>query len=92
MSILTWIFKPWSHQNSMGVRYYLFKKDVVLRGGKEQRIYFFNVNPHYRSQYLDLRPAYPVYIFPQGYTLNENKRNGFLTLTRNYVSTEEDDD
>ena len=31
----------YEHTNSKGVTYYLHKKEVTLRGGKPQTIYFF---------------------------------------------------
>ena len=62
----------YSHTNSKGVTYYLHAKDVVLRGGKEQRIYYFA---------KDERPE-AIDAVPQGYQVVENPRNGFLTLKR----------
>lgn len=66
-----WIM-AYSHTNSKGVTYYLNTKMVTLRGGKEQRIYYFSKDE--RPQGCDL---------PDGYTVNENPRNGFLTVKRN---------
>ena len=62
----------YSHTNSKGVTYYLHAKDVVLRGGKEQRIYYFA---------KDERPE-AINDVPEGYKVVENPRNGFLTLKR----------
>ena len=62
----------YSHTNSKGVTYYLHSKDVTLRGGKEQTIYYFAKDE--RPNALDSLPA--------GYTVVENPRNGFLTLKR----------
>lgn len=62
----------YSHTNSKGVTYYLHKKDVVLRGGKEQTIYYFA---------KDERPE-AIDELPDPYTVVENPRNGFLTLKR----------
>ena len=31
----------YSHKNSKGVTYYLHSKDVTLRGGRNQTIYYF---------------------------------------------------
>lgn len=62
----------YSHTNSKGVTYYLHKKDVVLRGGKEQTIYYFA---------KDERPE-AIDALPEGYEVVENPRNGFLTLKR----------
>ncbi|MCE7936263.1 hypothetical protein DYH10_00510 [Candidatus Saccharibacteria bacterium CPR2] len=62
----------YSHTNSKGVTYYLHAKDVTLRGGKQQRIFYFA---------KDQRPE-AVNDLPSGYTVVENPRNGFLTLKK----------
>ena len=62
----------YSHTNSKGVTYYLHQKDVTLRGGKQQRIFYFA---------KDERPE-AIDELPEGYTVVENPRNGFLTLKR----------
>ena len=62
----------YSHTNSKGVTYYLHQKDVTLRGGKQQRIYYFA---------KDERPE-AIDDLPEGYEVVENPRNGFLTLKR----------
>lgn len=62
----------YSHTNSKGVTYYLHKKDVTLRGGKQQTIYYFA---------KDERPE-AIDQLPEGYQCVENPRNGFLTLKR----------
>ena len=66
----------YTHTNSKGVKYYLHYKDVILRGGREQRIYFFakaedNSNGRVPTE------------LPEGYTVVENPRNGFLTVKKN---------
>jgi hypothetical protein len=61
------------HTNTKGVTYFLHSKMVVLRGGKEQRIFFFA---------KDERPADELPELPEGYIVIENPRNGFLTLKR----------
>jgi hypothetical protein len=61
------------HTNSKGVTYYLHSKMVTLRGGKQQRIYFFA---------KEERPDDAVADLPEGYTVVENPRNGFLTLKK----------
>ena len=61
----------YSHVNSKGVKYYLNSKKVVLRGGKEQTIYYFS---------KDERPEGTE--LPAGFVVNENPRNGFLTVKR----------
>jgi hypothetical protein len=61
----------YTHKNSRGVTYYLNSKEVTLRGGKQQRIYYFSKDE--RPEGTDL---------PEGYTVDENPRNAFLTLKR----------
>lgn len=62
----------YKHTNSKGVTYYLNTKMVTLRGGKQQRIYYFSKDE--RPEGCDL---------PEDYTVGENPRNGFLTVKRN---------
>lgn len=62
----------YDHTNSKGVTYYLNSKMVTLRGGKEQRIFYFSKDQ--RPEASDL---------PEGYNVKENPRNGFLTVSRN---------
>ncbi len=61
----------YKHTNSKGVTYYLNSKEVTLRGGKQQRIYYFSKDE--RAEATDL---------PNGFVVNENPRNGFLTVKR----------
>lgn len=61
----------YKHTNSKGVTYYLNSKEVTLRGGKLQTIYYFSKDE--RPEGCDL---------PDGYEVNENIRNGFLTIKR----------
>jgi hypothetical protein len=64
----------YSHTNSKGVKYYLHKQDVVLRGGKPQTIYFFaKVEKNKKGTPTDL---------PEGSIVKENPRNGFLTVSK----------
>ncbi len=65
------IVMAYKHTNSKNVTYYLNSKLVVLRGGKEQRIYYFSKDE--RPEASDL---------PDGFIVNENPRNGFLTVKR----------
>lgn len=64
----------YTHTNSRGVTYFLHKKDVVLRGGKEQTIYFFTKD----DKGAKGEPAE----LPTGYEVTENDRNGFLTIRK----------
>lgn len=62
----------YKHTNSKGVTYHLNSKDVVLRGGKKQTIYYFSKDVR-NDTASDL---------PSGMSVNENPRNGFLTVKR----------
>ena len=66
------VIMAYKHTNSKGVTYFLNSKNVTLRGGKKQTIYYFS---------KDERPE-TVNELPAGYSVNENPRNGFLTLKR----------
>lgn len=61
----------YKHTNSKGVTYHLNSKNVTLRGGKQQMIYYFSKDE--RPEASDL---------PDGFMVNENPRNGFLTVKR----------
>lgn len=61
----------YKHTNSKGVTYHLNSKTVTLRGGKQQVIYYFSKDS--RPEAADL---------PDGFVVNENPRNGFLTVKR----------
>ena len=60
----------YKHTNSKGVTYYLNSKQVTLRGGKVQPIYYFSKDQ--RPEGVDL---------PAGKVVKENPRNGFLTVS-----------
>lgn len=61
----------YNHTNSKGVTYHLNSKAVTLRGGRVQTIYYFS---------KDVRPE--ACDLPDGFVVNENPRNGFLTIKR----------
>lgn len=64
----------YSHTNSKGVTYYLFTSVTKLRGGKEQRIYYFSKSPdNAKGEATDL---------PADREVAENARNGFLVLKK----------
>ena len=63
--------------NSKGVVYYLHKKDVVLRGDREQTIYFFSKQIGGKSG-----KETAIEELPEGRTVSENPRNGFPTLKK----------
>ena len=60
------------HTNSRGQQYYLHMKDVMLKGGRMQRIYFFA-----RDIRADAIDALPV-----GYIVIENARTGLPVLKK----------
>lgn len=86
--------KQYSHTNRAGVTYWLFSKEVTLRGGKKQLIYFFRKDRTYHNQPVS-GWANRVPDLPHQFKVQENPRNGFLTLvrktrTRNFAEDEED--
>lgn len=58
--------------NSKGVRYYLHFKDVTLKGGRQQRIYFFA---------KDVRDG-SLNEVPGGYEVMETERTGMPILRK----------
>jgi hypothetical protein len=58
--------------NSRGVKYYLHFKDVNLKGGRVQRIYFFA---------RDVRPG-SLDDVPAGYKVMETERTGMPILKK----------
>lgn len=62
----------YSQTNDKGVTYFLNSKEVVLRGGKSQRIFYFSKDGG--------RPE--ACALPDGMQVNQNPRNGFLTVSR----------
>ena len=64
----------YSHTNSKGVTYYLFTSVTKLRGGKEQRIYYFSKSQdNAKGEAADL---------PADRVVAENARKGFLVLKK----------
>ena len=59
-------------KNSKGVTYFLHYRDVTLRGGRNQRIYFFARDT--RANALDAVPA--------GYKVVETERTGMPVLKK----------
>jgi len=59
-----------SYKNSKGSMYYLHTKDVKLRGGKMQKIFFFSKNS---ADSTDM---------PNGYKVIESKRTGLPLLKK----------
>ncbi len=62
----------YAHTNSKGQTYYLHMKDVNLKGGRVQRIYFFA---------RDERPG-SMDSLPDGYEVVENSRTGLPILKK----------
>ncbi len=62
----------YAHKNSKGQTYFLHTKDVTLRGGRKQTIYYFAREEKDGS--LEEVPA--------GYMVVENKRTGLPLLKR----------
>jgi len=62
----------YAHKNSKGQTYILHMKDVTLRGGRKQTIYFFA---------RDERPG-ALNAVPDGYMVIENKKTGLPMLKR----------
>lgn len=60
----------YSQTNSMGVKYYLHRKEATLRGGTKRTIYFFaSVAKHHKGEPCDL---------PEELGVKENPVNGLL--------------
>ena len=62
----------YSYNNSKGQTYYLHSKDVKLRSGRNQRIYFFA---------RETRPG-ALDDIPAGFMVIENKRTGLPILKK----------
>lgn len=62
----------YKHTNSKGVDYYLHSKNVKLRSGREQRIYYFAKQAGEGAQDA----------LPTGFTVVENPRTGLPVLKK----------
>jgi hypothetical protein len=67
----------YSQTNSKGQQYFLHMKDVTLKGGRKQRIFFFA---------RDVREG-AVDEMPAGYESVENPRTGLLVLKKSAKAT-----
>ncbi len=67
----------YSTVNSKGQTYYLHMKDVTLKGGRLQRIYFFA---------RDIRDG-AMDALPEGYEEVENPRTGLKVLKKSAPAT-----
>lgn len=63
----------YKYTNSKGVNYYLHTKNVTLRGGKVQPIFYFA---------KEERPDDALAALPEGYEVIENPRNSFVILKK----------
>lgn len=61
-----------SHVNSKGQTYYLHMRDVTLKGGRQQTIYFFGKEA--KEGAIDA--------MPEGYIVVENTRTGLPILKK----------
>jgi len=64
----------YAHTNSKGQQYLLHQKDVILKGGRQQRIFFFAKEISSKGTPLDAVPA--------GYVVVENPRTGLPVLKK----------
>lgn len=62
-----------AHKNSKGDTYLLHAKDVTLRNGRKQRIFYFS-----RSE----KPGESLDAVPEGYAVGENQRTGLPFLSK----------
>lgn len=62
----------YNHTNSKGQTYILHQRDVILKGGREQRIYFFA--REVKEGAIDA--------LPEGYIVVENPRTGLPILKK----------
>jgi hypothetical protein len=63
----------YSYTNKKGQVYYLHTREVTLKNGRKQRIFFFA---------RDVRPAMALAQVPEGYTVMETQRTGMPVLKR----------
>lgn len=63
----------YSQKNSKGTEYFLHSKEVILRGGRPQTIYYF-AKAEKKEDAVDS--------IPEGYEVSENKRTGLLFLRK----------
>lgn len=61
-----------AHTNSRGQQYFLHQRDVTLKGGRVQRIYFFGREA--KEGNIDA--------MPEGYIVVENARTGLPILKK----------
>jgi hypothetical protein len=59
-------------KNKKGVKYYLHSKDVTLKGGRKQKIFYFA---------RDIRPE-AINAVPEGYMVKETEKTGMPILKK----------
>ncbi len=62
----------YSHRNSRGNTYYLHSKEVTLKGGRKQRIYYFG---------KEIKQG-AINELPEGYKVKESSRTGLPILAK----------
>jgi len=62
----------YSHKNSRGNTYYLHSKEVTLKGGRKQRIYYFGKEIKVGA----------IDALPEGYKVKESSRTGLPILAK----------
>ena len=70
---LTHYSMAYAHKNSKGQTYYLHTKDVTLRGGRKQTIYYFA---------REVKAKDALEAMPAGRKVVENKRTGLPMLKK----------
>lgn len=60
------------HTNKKGTTYYLHSKEVILKGGRKQRIYYFAKEAKVNA----------IDAMPEGYIIVENERTGLPILKK----------
>ena len=63
----------YAHKNSKGQTYYLHDKEVSLRNGRQQRIFYFA---------REEKQGESLPSVPQGYKVGENQRTGLPFLAK----------
>ena len=62
-----------SHKNSKGQEYFLHSKEVTLKGGRKQVIYYFA---------RDIKEPFALEEVPAGRVISENPRTGLPLLKK----------
>lgn len=65
--------EAYAYENSKGITYYLHTKEVTLKGGRKQQIYYFA---------KAVNPEFALASIPASRVVSENKRTGLPLLKR----------